>query len=112
MLKIHLEEENTQRLAVETQLRGSDINTSCARLKALPEDKGKAPDRSAEYEEYDDLVIKLHNWECMIGKKDEMIQNLVLKSDGERTKNLLKETKAWSDKNLGHGPLKYLEIED
>lgn len=115
---VQFEEGNIQRLGVETQLKGSNIQLGkvveeVASLKVHL--KGKDDDQIPlpQCNEFEKLIEQCQNLDGMVFRKDVVIQILVLRRDQEGTRKLFKESKRWSLKYFkNRGPLTYVERED
>lgn len=97
------EEENTQRLGVETQLRGRNIKLGkvveeVASLKAQLKERDVAPIQIPllECNECEKSIDQCRYLDGKIFQKDVVIRSLVQRRDQEETTKLFKEFKAWS----------------
>ena len=115
-----LEKEIEQKLAVETQLRGSNIQLAkaveeIARLKAQLKEIEDAPVLIPlpECNECEGLIKQCQYLEDTLYQKDVVIESFVGGRDREKTKKLFKEAKDWSVKFFKQGgPLYYVEMDD
>ncbi|XP_050887433.1 uncharacterized protein LOC127092581 [Lathyrus oleraceus] len=106
------EEENTQRIGVEIQLKGSHINLEKvvgeiislkAQLRERERDNAPLQIQLPKCNKYEKLIDQCRYLDGMISRKDMVIQNLVQKHNQEETKKMFEESKAWSLKYLKSG---------
>ncbi|XP_058751486.1 uncharacterized protein LOC131624547 [Vicia villosa] len=118
-IKKKLEEEITQRLAVETQLKGSHLRSA-----RLTEENAKLRNQIAEMESTSEkntlpdckgcesLVAHCDMLDGQLFRKDVVIQSFVKGRDREVTKKMFDETKKWSDEHFKQGgPLFYTQMD-
>ncbi|XP_058722777.1 uncharacterized protein LOC131594613 [Vicia villosa] len=114
-----LEEEITQRIAVETQLKGSHLRSA-----RLTEENAKLRNQIAEMESTskkntlpdckgcESLVAHCDMLDGQLFRKDVVIQSFVKGTDREVTKKMFDETKKWSDEHFKQGgPLFYTKMD-
>ncbi|XP_058733221.1 uncharacterized protein LOC131604822 [Vicia villosa] len=114
-----LEEEITQMIAMETQLKGSHLCSA-----RLTEENAKLRNQIAEMESTSEkntlpdckgcesLVAHCDMLDGQLFRKDVVIQSFVKGRDREVTKKMFDETKKWSDEHFKQGgPLFYTEMD-